>query len=114
MARILRHSGSNHSTQRAMRRYLIAVLAFSFVAAPVAGAQSRLRLMSSDIHAGAKIGTAHVFKGMDCTGGNLSPELSWAGAPAATKSYALTIYDPDAPTGSGWWHWVVFNIPASV
>jgi len=96
-----------------MRRYLMTVLAFSCFAASVAGAQSRLRLTSSDIRAGAKIGNSHVLKGMDCTGDNISPALSWKGAPAATKSYAVTIYDPDAPTGSGWWHWVVFNIPSS-
>jgi Raf kinase inhibitor-like YbhB/YbcL family protein len=53
----------------------------------------------------------HVFKGFGCTGGNVSPELSWSGAPGGTKSLAVSIYDPDAPTGSGWWHWVVFNIP---
>src|ERR1700759_395317 len=47
----------------------------------------------------------------DCKGGTLSPQISWANAPEGTKSYAVTMYDPDAPTGSGWWHWVVFNIP---
>ncbi|QJB56528.1 kinase inhibitor [Pseudodesulfovibrio sp. zrk46] len=57
---------------------------------------------------------AHVLNGFGCSGGNLSPALQWADAPAGTKSFALTMYDPDAPTGSGWWHWVVFNIPASV
>ncbi|MEO8443479.1 MAG: YbhB/YbcL family Raf kinase inhibitor-like protein, partial [Gammaproteobacteria bacterium] len=46
-------------------------------------------------------------------GGNLSPALSWSNPPAGTKSYALMVYDPDAPTGSGWWHWVVWNIPAN-
>ena len=95
-----------------MRRYLIAGLVISCVAASVSSAQSRFRVNSTDVHAGSKIGISHVFKGMDCTGNNLSPELSWQGAPAATKSYAVTIYDPDAPTGSGWWHWVVYNIPA--
>ena len=48
-----------------------------------------------------------------CDGGNVSPALSWKDPPAGTKSFALTLYDPDAPTGSGWWHWQVWNIPAN-
>jgi phosphatidylethanolamine-binding protein (PEBP) family uncharacterized protein len=55
---------------------------------------------------------AQVFNGFGCTGGDHSPALSWSGAPAGTQSYAVTMYDPDAPTGHGWWHWTVFNKPA--
>jgi Raf kinase inhibitor-like YbhB/YbcL family protein len=51
-----------------------------------------------------------VFSGFGCTGENISPELSWENAPKNTKSFAITVYDPDAPTGSGWWHWVIFDI----
>lgn len=50
-------------------------------------------------------------KTFGCNGENKSPQLSWSDAPAETKSFAITMYDQDAPTGSGWWHWVVFNIP---
>lgn len=49
-----------------------------------------------------------------CTGGNVSPDISWHGAPSGTKSFFITLYDQDAPTGSGWWHWVVADIPATV
>ena len=73
-----------------------------------------LTLTSPDINEGATIANEQVFKGFGCTGSNISPALSWSGAPAGTKSFAVTVYDPDAPTGSGWWHWVVFNLPPSV
>ncbi len=55
-----------------------------------------------------------VFSGFGCKGKNISPQLQWSNAPKGTKSFALTVYDPDAPTGSGWWHWLVFNIPGNV
>jgi Raf kinase inhibitor-like YbhB/YbcL family protein len=80
----------------------------------VSAQKPTLALSSPDVHAGQKIAAAQVFNGMGCTGMNTSPALEWHGAPANTKSFALTVYDPDAPTGSGWWHWVVYNIPANV
>ena len=55
-----------------------------------------------------------VFNGFGCTGKNISPALHWHGAPLQTKSFAITMYDPDAPTGSGWWHWLIFDISADV
>ena len=89
----------------------LAALGVSALGASVANAQN-LSLTSAEIKEGATIANEQVFKGFGCTGGNISPSLSWSGAPSGTKSFAVSIYDPDAPTGSGWWHWGVFNIPA--
>lgn len=54
------------------------------------------------------------FNGFGCSGDNISPQLLWKNAPKGTKSFAITMYDPDAPTGSGFWHWVVFDIPSNI
>jgi Raf kinase inhibitor-like YbhB/YbcL family protein len=79
-----------------------------------AGAAPAFELRSPDVSEGATLTRAQVYFGSGCYGDNLSPALAWSGAPAGTQSFAVTVYDPDAPTGSGWWHWVVFDIPASV
>jgi Raf kinase inhibitor-like YbhB/YbcL family protein len=94
-----------------MRRYaIIAALLFPLCAT----AAGKFTVESGEVRPNAKIGPAQVFKGFGCDGGNVSPSLVWKRAPAGTKSFAVTVYDPDAPTGSGWWHWVVFNIPSDV
>lgn len=69
-------------------------------------------LTSPDIKNGSTLSEQQVLNGFGCTGANVSPTLAWQNPPAGTKSFAVTVYDPDAPTGSGWWHWVMFNIPA--
>ncbi len=75
------------------------------------GAATALTLTSPDIKPGGKIADEQAFNGWDCTGGNVSPALAWSGAPKGTKSFAISVYDPDAPTGSGFWHWWVANLP---
>lgn len=71
-----------------------------------------MKLFSQDITDGEKLPLRHVFNGMGHEGDNISPHLAWDDVPAGTKSFAIACYDPDAPTGSGWWHWVVANLPA--
>jgi Raf kinase inhibitor-like YbhB/YbcL family protein len=88
----------------------IFLIAFITLAALVSRAQT-FTLKSSDV--GGQATNKQMFNSFGCHGDNVSPQLSWENAPEGTKSFAVTIYDKDAPTGSGFWHWVIFNIPAS-
>lgn len=71
-------------------------------------------LTTSAFENGGRLSAQQVFNGFGCEGANQSPVLQWSGVPEGTRSLVLTVYDPDAPTGSGWWHWVVYDIPAHV
>lgn len=71
-------------------------------------------LSSDDISQGKFMDKAQEYEGFGCSGGNVSPQLSWSGIPEKTEAFAIMVYDPDAPTGSGWWHWQVVNIPKTV
>jgi len=81
---------------------------------PSLSGAAEFQLTSPTIKPQGTIGKAHIFSGFGCSGDNVSPELRWGHAPKGTKSFAVTMYDPDAPTGSGWWHWIIFNIPPDI
>lgn len=73
-----------------------------------------MKLISSDFNHQETLNKKQEFNGFGGSGDNISPQLSWENIPEGTKSFAVTAYDPDAPTGSGFWHWVAFDIPVEV
>ncbi len=88
---------------------LCAALALTILAAPA----SAFEISSSAIESGGTVPDQNVANGFGCTGGNMSIPVTFKDVPADAKSLALTMYDPDAPTGSGFWHWLVVNMPPS-
>jgi Raf kinase inhibitor-like YbhB/YbcL family protein len=80
---------------------------------PAAG-HGTFTLSSNSFGSGKTLSQAQVYDRFGCGGRNISPDLAWSNAPSSTKSFALLVHDPDAPTGSGWWHWIVYDIPAAV
>lgn len=93
---------------------LITAVALAATLITPAFADEPFTLTSSDVAEGQTLDNKFVLNGFGCEGGNTSPALAWSNAPEGTKSFVVTAYDPDAPTGSGWWHWVAFDIPANV
>jgi len=102
---------STHVWLTVMALAATTLLAAVAPAAEETGAMPKFTLTSTDFTEGSTLANAQVFNEFGCKGGNLSPALAWSGAPAGTQSFALLMHDPDAPTGSGWWHWLVYNIP---
>lgn len=96
-----------------MKKFLTS-LAISFVALGGTAVHAQaFELSSPDISSEQPIAAKHVFNGFGCTGGNISPALSWKNPPTGTKSFAVMVHDADAPTGgAGFWHWVVVNLTA--
>lgn len=115
-----RGATTDEGSMHAMGRLALAAALGAVVTAPAQGQVvrytelPRFTVTSTDLRNGARIADRHVYKGFGCDGGNLSPQLSWKGFPAGTKSFAVLVFDPDAPTLSGWWHWLVHDIPATV
>jgi len=95
-----------------MKRFFASFACASLcLAASAAGA---FEAKSPDVAADKPIASKFIYNGFGCTGGNVSPEIAWSDAPAGTKSFAVLVHDPDAPTGgAGFWHWLVVDIPAS-
>lgn len=95
-----------------MLKKTLQIVAAAALLGPGAALASEFTVTVDDAVDGS-LAPAHFANIMHCTGKNQSPHIAWKNAPEGTKSFVVTMYDQDAPTGSGWWHWIVTNIPAT-
>ena len=89
---------------------LVTICLFSIFAN---AANAKMSISSPDFKEGEMVKEANIYNGFGCSGQNISPEINISNVPKDAKSLAITIYDPNAPTGSGWWHWIVYDVPTS-
>jgi Raf kinase inhibitor-like YbhB/YbcL family protein len=101
---------ANDEHGEAGMRWLLVGAALWAIALPVHAAE--FKMASTSVKSGSPM--AHAQALTSCGGQNISPSLSWWGEPPGTQSFAVTMYDQDARSGGGWWHWIVFNLPATV
>jgi Raf kinase inhibitor-like YbhB/YbcL family protein len=95
------------------RRIVVALLAATVASTSIAVPKVSFSLVSPDTRLGPGFPNEYVLNKVGCTGGNRSPPLAWLGAPAGTKSFVITLFDRDErSTPSGWWHWVLYDLPA--
>jgi Raf kinase inhibitor-like YbhB/YbcL family protein len=97
--------------QKLLAAATLAALSLAIPGCHHADAQTPVFTLSSPDLAGGTFATKYILNGFGCTGGNVSPALMWSNVPAGTKSLHIQVHDPDAPTGSGFWHWAIYNIP---
>jgi Raf kinase inhibitor-like YbhB/YbcL family protein len=97
-----------------MKKTLLSIVVILFSSVALAKKVKPMSVESTSWKDGQTITEQYVFNGFGCSGQNISPQVSWKNLPRNTRSVAVTIYDPDAPTGSGWWHWLTYNIPMKV
>lgn len=92
---------------------LMGALSVAALCGTALGGATPFRLASDDLPPGTAIPERHVANAFGCQGPNESPALKWSGAPAGTRSFAITMYDTYKPPVSGWWHWIVYDLPAT-
>lgn len=97
-----------------MQRVFYSIFLLASFAVSSSALADAFTLKSTDIKHGEFMPKAQEFTGFGCEGGNASPQLTWTNAPKGTHAFAILVHDPDAPTGSGWWHWQIINIPATI
>jgi Raf kinase inhibitor-like YbhB/YbcL family protein len=105
---------NNRHKGKTMNKLMLSTAAGAILFTASACAAEKFILSSPDIKAGQSISEKYYWNNFGCSGANEMPALEWKNAPSGTKSYAITLYDRDAPTGSGFWHWVAYNIPANI
>lgn len=101
----------SHSRRSPLAVLLAAPLAATALSLSAPARADEFVLHSADLREGETVPTAQLF--LACGGGNLAPALEWKNPPEGTRSFAVTVFDPDAPTGAGWWHWALVNLPAT-
>jgi Raf kinase inhibitor-like YbhB/YbcL family protein len=108
---VLYENGDSIKKGASMIAKIVALCSMLLLIVPVKGRTAGFSLTSPGM--GEKLTKTEEYAGFSCDGKNISPEFTWSNPPSGAKGFAVTMFDPDARDGAGWWHWLVFDIPAN-